>query len=280
MAGLPAQTGPRAARLRGLGAYFECRGAAAVLAIAAAFSCLGGGSALAGAWPVERGKTQAIAKYERMRADQGYDPDAVLVAIAPRRDENLSLFVEHGLTRRLTLQAKTGVTRGEDKFVDYSGRGPIEIGLRWTARRTDRSSLAVYFGAAEPGEGRNAGYAAPGKGSLDLEARVLYGRSGVWRGRKVYVDLQAARLQRRGLADENRFDTTLGIKPTDHWEVLAQTYAGQADHGAVRSHWLKTEFSVVRAFGDWSLQAGWRDTVAGRETARDRGVVLAVWRRL
>lgn len=236
--------------------------------------------AWAGAWPLDRGKTQVIAKYERTTANQGYAPDTSLVAIPRRRDETLSLFVERGLTPRLTLQAKAGVTRGQDQWVDYSGRGPLELGLRWTARRTDRSSLAVYLGAAEPGEGRNAGYAAPGKGSLDLEARVFYGRSGVWRGRKVYVDLQVARLQRQGLADENRFDATLGVKPTDHWEVLAQTYAGQADHEAVRARWLKTELSVVRAFGDWSLQAGWRDTVSGRETARDRGIVLAAWRRL
>jgi hypothetical protein len=136
--------------------------------------------------------------------------------------------------------------------------------------------------SAPPNRGRGATPATPRrargawiwKRACSTAARASGGDA------KVYVDLQAARLQRRGLADENRFDTTLGIKPTDHWEVLAQTYAGQADHGAVRSHWLKTEFSVVRAFGDWSLQAGWRDTVAGRETARDRGVVLAVWRRL
>lgn len=204
----------------------------------------------------------------------------MLVDIDHRRDETLSLFAERGLTPRLTLQAKAGVTRGRDRWVDYSGRGPLELGLRWTVRRDDRSALAVYLGAGEAGAGRNAGYAAPGQGSLDLEARVLYGRSGVWRGRQVYVDLQAARLKRRGLADETRMDATLGLRPARNWLLLAQTYAGQADRDPIRSRWLKTEFSVARSFGDWSLQGGWRDTISGRETARDRGVVLAVWRRL
>jgi len=190
------------------------------------------------------------------------------------------VFVEHGLTPRLTLQAKAGATRGHDRWVSYSGRGPVEAGLRWTVRRDPRSSLALYLGAGEAGVGRNAGYAAPGRGSLDLEARILYGRSGVWRGREVFVDLQAARLKRRGLADETRVDATLGLRPAKGWLLLAQTYAGQADRVGVDARWVKAEVSAVRRFGDWSVQGGWRDTVSGRDTARDQGVVLALWRRL
>lgn len=241
---------------------------------------MGGGEAVAGAWPMEPGRTQAIVKYERMTADQGYDADASLAMIDPRRDESLSVFFEHGLTPRFTLQGKLGATRGHDRWVAYSGRGPIEAGVRWTARRDPRSSLALYLGAGEAGVGRNAGYAAPGRGSLDLEARVLYGRSGVWRGRDVFVDLEAARLKRQGLADETRVDATLGLRPAKSWLLLAQTYAGRADRADIDARWVKTEISVVRAFGDWSVQAGWRDTVSGREVARDRGVVLALWRRL
>lgn len=253
--------------------------AVAVLGGAAAFLCLDSGEALAGAWPMEPGRTQAIFKYERTTADQGYDPQANLVPIDGRRDESLSVFIERGITPRLTLQAKAGATRGRDRWVSYSGRGPIKAGLRWTARRDPRSSLALYLGAGEAGGGRNAGYAAPGEGSLDLEARVLYGRSAVWRGREVFIDLEAARLKRHGLADETRLDATLGLRPAKSWLLLAQTYAGQADRGDVDARWIKSEISVVRAFGDWGVQAGLRDTVAGRETARDQGILLAVWRR-
>ena len=251
-----------------------------MLVIAAAFSCLVASVAKAGPWPVAPGKTQVIGKYEPQSADQGFDPDGVLVDIDGRRDESLLLLVEHGLSRSLTLQAKAGVTRGHDRWVSYSGRGPVELGLRWTARRDDRSALSLYLGAAEGGVGRNAGYAAPGQGSLDLEARALYGRAATWRGRSVYIDIQVARLRREGLADETRVDTTLGFRPTRRVLVLAQTYAGRAHRLGVDTGWLKSEISVVRAFGDWSAQVGWRDTMAGRETARDRGVVLAIWRNL
>ena len=169
--------------------------------IAAAFSWPASG-ALAGAWPLEPGRAQLIAKYERTTASTGYDRDSAVVDIDPRRDENLSVFVERGLTPRLTLQAKAGVTRGHDRWAKYSGRGPIEAGLRWAVLRDERSSLAVYLGAGEAGAGRNAGYAAPGQGSLDLEGRVFYGRSATWRGRPLYVEVQAARLKRQGLADD------------------------------------------------------------------------------
>ena len=60
---------------------------------------------------------------------------------------------------------------------------------------------------------------------------------------------------------------------------MAQVYAGQADSKPIKSRWLKQEISITRDLGAWSLQAGWRQTVSGREIAADHGPVLAVWRR-
>ena len=248
--------------------------------IAAAFSCGVPSAVWAGAWPVAPGKTQVIGKYEQQSAEQGFDSQGVLIDIGRRHDEALTVFVEHGLSERLTLQAKAGVTRGRDRWVDYSGRGPVELGLRWAVRRDDQSALSIYLGAGEAGVGRNAGYAAPGQGSLDLEARVFYGRSTTWRGRSVYFDVQGARLKREGLADENRLEVTLGLRPTSKLLLLAQTYAGQAQRQAADSRWLKSEISIVRSFGDWRAQVGWRGTLSGREIARDTGVALALWRNL
>lgn len=59
--------------------------------------------------------------------------------------------------------------------------------------------------------------------------------------------------------------------------VLSQAFGGMTDDDGAR--WLSVETSVVRRFGDWSVQAGWREAVAGRETPESRGWVLAVWRR-
>ncbi|MDR7114806.1 hypothetical protein [Caulobacter sp. BE254] len=249
---------------------------------AAAFFCASGGlsaPAWAGAWPMKDGEGLAILKYEDQKADTGFDPDGVEVAIAPRHDQTLSLYGEYGLTDRLTLQSKTALTRGHDSFVDYEGLGAVELGLRYALLHRDRSVVSLYLGAARDGVGRNAGYAAPGQGDMDLEARLLAGVSGRWRTTPVFAELQVARLKRSGLADETRIDATMGVRPTRRWLLMVQTYAGQADSRPVRSRWSKSEISLTRDLGAWSLQAGWRQAILGRETPADRGPVVAVWRR-
>jgi hypothetical protein len=228
---------------------------------------------------MKAGEGLAILKYEDQQASEGFDPGGLKVAIDHRRDENLSVYGEYGLTDRLTLRAKAGVTRGHDRFVSYEGRGPIELGLRYAVLHTDRSVVSLYLGAAEDGAGRNAGYAAPGQGDADLEARLLAGTSRDWRGRHLFGEVQVARLKRSGLADETRAEATLGLRPAKPWLILAQTYAGKTHSDAVASRWLKAELSIVRDLGDWSAQVGWRQAVAGRETPADRGAVLAAWRR-
>ena len=60
-------------------------------------------------------------------------------------------------------------------------------------------------------------------------------------------------------------------------DALAQAVLDTAADAGAR--WLSVEASLVRDFGDWSVQAGWRQTVAGRETPLTRGPVLALWRR-
>ena len=139
------------------------------------------------------GEGLAILKYEDQKADTGFDPNGVEVAIAQRRDQTLSLYGEYGLTDRLTLQSKTALTRGHDDFVDYEGLGSVELGLRYALLRTDRSVVSLYLGAVRDGVGRNAGYAAPGQGDADLEARLLAGRSSQWRKMQGFAEVQVAR---------------------------------------------------------------------------------------
>jgi len=252
-------------------------GLVAVLALAVA------APASAGAWTQPRGKGQAIFKYEDMRADLGFDPAGNLADLPARRsDRSLGVFAEYGLTGALTFQVKGDWQSGEDAFVDYQGRGPIEVGVTWQAWRNDRTAVSLYAGYADDGAGRNAGYAAPGVGGKDYEVRASVGRSfdgseGPWSPAGTFVELQAARRMRQGLPDETRVDFTAGRHLGDGWMVLGQAYAGAADDDGPR--WLSLEASVVRDFGPWSLQAGWRQAVAGRETPRSAGPVIGLWRR-
>lgn len=227
-----------------------------------------------------------------MTAGQGFDPDGRRVDLPrERRDRSAGVFAEYGLTDRLTLQVKGDWQDGEDAFVDYEGRGPLEIGATLQLWRNDTTAVSLYGGYASAGDGRNAGYAAPGVGDSDREVRVSVGRSfggafgrrrGRWGPDRSFLEIQAARRMRDGLADETRIDLTAGSHYGARWLVLAQAYGGLADDGpggVAGSRWLSVETSVVRRLGDWSLQAGWRRTAAGRETPVAHGPVLALWRR-
>lgn len=240
-----------------------------------------GAPATAGAWTRPKGKSQIILKFDEMRADRGFDPAGERADLpAERRDTSIGIFAEYGLTDALTIQFKGDWQSGEDAFVDFEGRGPIELGVTWQAWRRGGSALSLYGGYTDGGEGRNAGYAEPGQGERDWEVRASAGHSfGSGWGPippGSFVELQAARRMRQGLPDEVRIDATAGARLGD-WMVLAQAFGGQADDGGAR--WLSVETSVVRDLGDWSVQAGWRQTVAGRETPVASGPVVALWRR-
>lgn len=244
-------------------------------------------SAQANAWTQPKGKAQTIAKVEAMRASEGYNADGRLRPLPADREENtLGVFAQYGVTERLTVQFKGDWQRGQDAFVDYEGRGPLELGVIWQAYRDDRNALSLYAGYAVSGDGRNAGYAQPGVGERDWEVRLAAGRSlggpgrGLIRGHgpeRAFVEVQAARRMRQGLPDETRTDLTFGSHFGEDWLVLGQAFGGMTDGGGAR--WLSVETSVVRHFSDWSVQAGWRRTVAGRETPLAEGAIVAVWRR-
>ena len=149
---------------------------------------------------------------------------------AERRDTSIGVFAEYGLTDRLTLQFKGDWQDGPDAFVDYEGRGPVEVGVTWPAWRSDAAAFSLYGGYASSGEGRNAGYAAPGVGDHDWEARASAGRSfdtggGVWPER-TFIELQAARRFRSGLPDETRIDATVGGHFGDDGWCWARPMAG------------------------------------------------------
>lgn len=240
------------------------------------------GPAFAGAWTQPKGHGQVIVKFEAMNASKGFDPSGVLQPLAvDRRDTVLGAFAEYGLGEGLTLQIKADWQSGEDQFVDYEGRGPLEIGVTWQAWRDDNTAFSLYAGYADGGQGRNAGYAPPGQGDQDWEVRASFGgsldQSWGFIPEGSYVEVQAARRMRQGLPDETRLDLTAGSRFRPEWLMLAQAYGGQADDGGPK--WLSVETSLVRDIGDWSIQAGWRQTVAGRETPASAGPIIGVWRR-
>ena len=241
-----------------------------------------GTPAAAGVWNLPKGQGQAIVKYEDMQADRSFVSGGTVRLPVEREDRSASLLVEYGLTERLTLQVKGEWQEGRDAFVDYQGRGPVEIGARWQAYRDEDKVVAVYAGYAQGGAGRNAGYAPPGVGDSDWEVRAMVARSleagGLkWAPKRSFIEAQVARRWRQGLPDEVRVDLTAGAHLGDNWMLMAQGFGGVTEGDGAR--WLSVELSAVRHFGAWSLQGGWRQAVAGRETPAAGGPVISLWRR-
>lgn len=239
--------------------------------------------ALAGPWTLAQGEAQVILKWEEMSADQGFDASGQRQDLLARRtDSAMGVFAEYGLTDRLTLQLKGDWQDGLDAFSTYQGRGPVELGLTWQVHRGNSTAFSVYGGYADGGDARNAGYAQPGIGDRDWELRASFGASRDfgqrrWGPDKGFVDVQVARRWREGLRDEVRMDATTGVHFGENWLVLAQAFGGVSDDDGPQ--WLSLETSVVRRFGDWSVQGGWREATWGRDTPAASGPVIGIWRR-
>ena len=241
-----------------------------------------GTPAAAGAWNLPKGQGQVIVKYEDMRADQAFVADGEVDLPTERVDRATSLLVEYGLADRLTLQLKSEWQTGRDEYAAYDGQGPLELGARWQVYRDPANVVSVYGGYARSGSGRNAGYAPPGVGDSDWEARLLVGRSfdgsgWKWGPRRGFVEAQAARRWRQGLPDEVRLDVTAGAHVGEDWMLMAQGFGGAVDGGGAR--WLSLEISAVKDWGQWSVQGGWRQAITGRDTPVAGGPVVAIWRR-
>jgi len=247
-----------------------------------ALSVMTAAPAHAGPWTLPEGTSQTIIKHEQRRSNDGFDEAGQRVALpGPLRDNAVGVWAEYGLTDRVTLQLKGDWQDNQDATIRYERRGPIELGATFQIWRNARSAVSVYGGYADAGDARNPRLDRPGAGTSDWEVRTSIGHAFGGNGRsgrnRSFADIQFARRMRDGMPDETRGDFTFGTHYGQHWLVLGQAFGGMSDGDRVR--WLTVETSAVRHFGRWSLQGGWRQSVAGRQTPVANGAILALWRR-
>jgi protein XagA len=102
-----------------------------------------------------------------------------------------------------------------------------------------------------------------------------------------FVDFQTAYRWRGGSkTDEVRFDATFGIRPLPHLLLMLQSFNNAAvdqdkRFGSKRVTQHKVQASAVYDVNErWAVQGGVFSSVKGKESLRERGVLLAVWRKL
>ncbi|MBB4592447.1 hypothetical protein [Xanthomonas cannabis] len=211
------------------------------------------GAALAGAWTQPQGDTLVIVKALHSDGRGWFDDSHHRTTFGDgqqfdgngrSRQDQLNVYVEHGLTDRLSVI-------GNFYFSDVgfsshdSGRGrqqtsttgfaDQEIGLRYAlpSAPDDVWRSSVQGLVSIPAYGRSKTYhpnnpqantdPALGLGDYGLELRYSRGRGYTLGGRNGYVDLGGAvRLRGSAASDEVRVDASTGLSLTPSWLLLGE----------------------------------------------------------
>jgi hypothetical protein len=242
----------------------------------------------AGAWLQPEGQGQIIFSPSVMFASQRFDKRGRARATDRFVKSDNIAQIEYGFREGLTLLVRTEqrgkayLLNGDPQRVMTSAIGG---GARIALWRQDR--IIVSFQAtAQSGLERSIPALDRRFGPRhEADARLLVGYGGEVFGKDVFAEAQAGYRWRSGPhADEARLDLTLGVRPLPKVLVLLQSFNSLAlsrmpgEDGRYRQHKLQAS-GVLDLTDTWSVQAGVFGSVAGRNTLKERGVILGVWRK-
>ena len=225
---------------------------------------------------MEPGRTQIIAKYESSQARKAYDADGSTIEIPSYDFRGGEVFIERGLSKRLTAQANIRYLRGQEGFGSDYTRTTADLGLRVLAYRSPSWVISLYAGAAVLKSDQAQLISESSRDIGDPEARILVGHNFRLGRMRAFSEIQVAQLGHQGKKSETRAESQIGLNVTQSWQVLLQNYQGSNSGGV---EWSKAELSLVRQLGPASLQMGWRQSISGRQTAHEAGPVIALWYR-
>jgi protein XagA len=247
------------------------------------------GPALAGAWTLEEGRGQIIFSPSLMSTTRRFEHGG-----ASRPSDRFIKFenqmmVEYGWKQGLTLILQSG-QRTETFSRDGDIQRVLTTGLGGGARaelwRQDGLVLSAQATATPTLERSLPALDRRFGPRTEADARLLAGYGFALGGWPAFVDAQAGYRWRSGRhADELRLDLTFGIRPLPQLLLLVQALNAVAvQHGAgeravrMRQHKLAAS-AVIDITQTWSLQGGVFASAAGRDSLKERGVALAVWRK-
>lgn len=241
--------------------------------------------ASAAAWTQPKGGKEVIVSLHRQDSTHGFDLDGEEVDIIDYRKTELQAFAEYGLSDRLTLRLQGSVRRLHTRNARDAEPGHVEVAARYRLLSGDAWVLSSESAVRLPGGDGDPGAAQRGSPDAEYDSRLLLGKSGQLAGRTVFLDLQAGLRRRDGDApDERRLEFTAGGRATRRLMLMAQVFdvsslgAGQGAYEAYR--YRNLQFTAVYDLpAGWSVQAGAVGTASGRNALRERGGVLALWRR-
>lgn len=154
--------------------------------------------------------------------------------------------------------------------------------MRRLVWKGDWAVLSVQTSILLPGKAENVNDFRFGGGSTDMETRLLAGRGfelGSWDG---FAEAQLGfRKRGGGYPDETRLDLTLGLKPSDRFEIMAQTYMIRSHNRGMRTRRYENTRLHLSALWwikpDVGLQAGFYRTVQGKNVIQENAIMVSHW---
>jgi hypothetical protein len=150
-------------------------------AIGAALLLLAARSAVAGPWPVGKGRIYAKLSYEFLRSTELAQPDGTRFDIPEFVKQGSGLYLAWGASGRLTLIGEVPAWRSSDldAFERADGFGDLRLGAQYLLGRRGRWLVAVrgLLQAPTGDETRGGGLLPTGSGVWEAEGLLSAGRS-------------------------------------------------------------------------------------------------------
>lgn len=245
-------------------------------------------AACAGAWTLPEGAGQVLLNATASEATRAFDGGGHLQPTPRYSKTELQALMEYGVTDWLTAIVAPGLQRitiAPPVDAQRTGFGTSEVGARTRLMSGADWVLSGQGTLRLPGTFDTGNPAAAGYTGVEVDLRVLYGRSFSLGGWPAFVDVQLAqRFRTGGPPDETRIDLTLGVRPAARWLILAQSFnvISQGSGSALfpAYDYEKLQLSAVYDLtAQWVLQGGVFTTFAGRNALQENGLVLGVWYR-
>lgn len=244
--------------------------------------------AFAGAWNLPQGEGQIITTFNYSQANDAYtDIEGLDTAVEFTKNE-LRVFYEHGLTKRITAVVnaahQTIGFEGLQSSINFSDFDKTELGLRYELIRREGLAVSVQ-GSYILGGGPPESILDIGSRQDTFELRGLWGQSKEFENYVLFFDAQAA-IRARNLegVEDWRTDLTLGWKNKKKLMALLQGYhterASFGRDGFIVPVQKRTKLqgSIVYEYKKNRLaQFGYVHTLGGRNIVKERTLSLGTW---
>ena len=243
----------------------------------------------AAAWTLPEGTGNVFLGATATSNDRYFDGHGDSYAGRTYRKIEFQSRVEYGITNSWTAFGGPSVLRtsfGGSAGGSYFGLGYTDLGMRKRLYADGVNVLSVEATVRLPGASNGADPAEVGYTGLEYDLRALYGRGfrlGKW---PAFLDAETAwRIRNGAPPSEYRIDLTVGARPAARWLLMLQSFnviSNGRGRGVFNSpyRYHKLQPSVVWEFAPtWSWQLGAVETVAGRNSWREQGVVTYLWHR-